>query len=95
MRAEVHLTAYRLRTIPTMHGTVTQVSADRLTDPKTGAGYYLAQVKVDDKELSRFKQVHLAPGMPALVMIPTGERTALDYLLRPLTESLLKSFREK
>jgi hypothetical protein len=33
--------------------------------------------------------------MPALVMIPTGERSALDYLLRPLTDSLRKSFREQ
>ncbi|HSQ04248.1 MAG TPA: HlyD family type I secretion periplasmic adaptor subunit [Burkholderiales bacterium] len=95
MRAEVHLTAYKQRTIPIVHGTLLNVSADRLTDNKTGAGYYLTQVKVDEKELAELKYVKLAPGMPALVMIPTGERTALDYLLRPLTESVLKSFREK
>jgi multidrug efflux pump subunit AcrA (membrane-fusion protein) len=91
----VHLTAYKQRAIPIVHGTLLNVSADRLIDPKTGAGYYLAQVKVDDKELAELKHVRLAPGMPALVMIPTGERTALDYLLRPLTESVLTSFREK
>ena len=95
MSAEVHLTAYKQRTVPIIHGKVLQVSADRLTDTKTGAGYYLAQVKVDDQELAELKDVRLAPGMPALVMIPTGERSALDYLLRPLTDSLNKSFREK
>jgi epimerase transport system membrane fusion protein len=95
MRAEVHLTAYKQRTVPIIHGKVLQVSADRLTDTKTGAGYYLAQVKVDELELAELKDVRLAPGMPALVMIPTGERSALDYLLRPLTDSLNKSFREK
>jgi len=95
MRAEVHLTACKQRTIPIVHGTLLNVSADRLTDAKSGTGYYLAQVKVDEKELAELKYVKLAPGMPALVMIPTGERTALDYLLRPLTESVLKSFREK
>jgi len=95
MRAEVHLTAYKQRTVPIIHGTVIQVSADRLTDTKSGAGYYLAQVKVDEQELAELKNVRLAPGMPAQVMIPTGERSALDYLLRPLTDSLNKSFREK
>lgn len=95
MRAEVHLTAYKQRAIPIIHGTVGQVSADRLIDAKTGTGYYLAQVKVDEKELAELKHVRLSPGMPAMVMIPTGERTALDYLLRPLTESISKSFREK
>jgi len=95
MRAEVHLTAYKQRTVPIIHGKVLQVSADRLTDTKTGAGYYLAQVKVDEQELAELKDVRLAPGMPALVMIPTGERSALDYLLRPLTDSLRKSFREQ
>ena len=95
MSAEVHLTAYKQRTVPIIHGKVLQVSADRLTDTKTGTGYYLAQVKVDEQELAELKDVRLAPGMPALVMIPTGERSALDYLLRPLTDSLNKSFREK
>jgi len=95
MRAEVHLTAYKQRTVPIIHGKVLQVSADRLTDTKTGAGYYLAQIKVDEQELAELKDVRLAPGMPALVMIPTGERSALDYLLRPLTDSLRKSFREQ
>jgi len=95
MRAEVHLTAYKQRTVPIIHGKVLQVSADRLTDTKTGAGYYLAQIKVDEQELAELKDVRLAPGMPALVMIPTGERSALDYLLRPLTDSLRRSFREQ
>lgn len=95
MRAEVRLTGYKQRVIPIVHGTLLNISADRLTDQKSGTGYYLAQVKVDEKELGELKGVKLAPSMPALVMIPTGERTALDYLLRPLTESVLKSFREK
>lgn len=95
MRAEVRLIAYKQRSIPIIHGDVVQVSADRLTDAKTGIGYYLAQVKADEKELAEMKQVRLAPGMPATVMIPTGERTALDYLLRPLYESISRSFREK
>jgi HlyD family type I secretion membrane fusion protein len=39
-RAEVHLTAYKQRIVPIIHGDVVQVSADRLTDPKSGNPYY-------------------------------------------------------
>jgi|KBSMisStaDraftv2_1062788.scaffolds.fasta_scaffold57880_2 membrane fusion protein, type I secretion system len=95
MPAEVRLTAYKQRSVPTVAGKVVQVSADRLTDTRTGEGYYLAQIKVDEHELASMKDIRLAPGMPALVMIPTGERTALDYLLRPVLDSFKKAFREK
>jgi HlyD family type I secretion membrane fusion protein len=95
MKAEVHLTSYRQRDIPIVHGTVLQVSADRLTDPRTGSAHYLAQIRIDRAELAELPDARLTPGMSALVMIPTGSRTALDYLLRPLTESLRKSFRER
>ena len=95
MEVEVHLVAYRQRSSPIVPGRVSYVSADRLVDQRTGSGYYVAQVKVDQKEARRLKEVRLAPGMPALVVIPTGERTALDYLLRPLTDSFTRAFREK
>ena len=70
-------------------------SRGRHADQRTGAGYYVAQVKVDQEEARRLKEVRLAPGMPAMLIIPTGERTALDYLLRPLTDSFTRAFREK
>jgi HlyD family type I secretion membrane fusion protein len=95
MKAEVHLVAYRQRSSPVVPGTVLQVSADRLTDPRTGLGYYLAQVQLEDEAMLRTKDIRLAPGMPALVIIPTSERTALDYLLQPLTDSFNRAFREK
>lgn len=95
MQAEVHLTAYKQRNSPVVRGTVIHVSADRLTDQRTGLGYYLAQVKVDQKEVLRLQDVRMAPGMPALVIVPTGERTALDYLLQPVTDSFNRAFRER
>ena len=47
MRAEVHLTAYKQRIIPIVHGDVIQVSADRLTDKRPATPYYTALVRVD------------------------------------------------
>ncbi len=75
-RAEVHLTAYKQRIIPIVHGDVIQVSADRLTDPKSGNPYYTALVRVGEQELAALPNIQLYPGMPAQVMIPITERTA-------------------
>jgi HlyD family type I secretion membrane fusion protein len=95
MRAEVHLTAYKQRIVPIIHGDVIQVSADRLTDPKTNNPYYVASVRVDQAELAALPNIRLYPGMPATVMIPTVQRTAFDYLVGPLAMSFNHSFRQK
>jgi HlyD family type I secretion membrane fusion protein len=95
MAAEVHLIAYKQSLMPTLHGTVVQISADRLTDPKTGAPYYLATVKPDMNELALLDGVQLFPGMPATVMLPTESRTALQYIIGPLAQSFGRAFKQK
>ncbi len=73
-----------------------EVSADRLTDERTGEPYFKAQVAVDEAQLAGLDgEVALMSGMPAEVMIVTGERTFLDYLLRPLYDTVRKAFRER
>lgn len=94
-RAEVHLTAYKQRIVPIIHGDVIQVSADRLTDPKTNAPYYTAFVRIDRDELAAMPNIRLYPGMPATVMIPTVQRTAFEYIVGPLATSFNQSFRQK
>lgn len=95
MRAEVHLTAYKQRITPVIDGDVKDVSADRLTDERTGAPYYNALIQVDQSELKKLPQIKLYPGMPASVQIPTVHRTALDYIVGPLTASFSDAFRQK
>jgi HlyD family type I secretion membrane fusion protein len=94
-RAEVHLTAYQQRIVPVVRGEVTQISADRITEARTGQAYYVALVRVDESELAALPNVQLYPGMPATVMIPTVERTAFDYLVGPLVMSFNHSFRQR
>jgi HlyD family type I secretion membrane fusion protein len=94
MAARILLTAYRQRSLPQIHGTLRSISADRLIEEKSGASYFLAKVEVDPSELERLDGIRLIPGMPAEVMILTGERSFLDYLLGPLLDSITKSFRE-
>lgn len=95
MRAEVHLTAYKQRIVPIIHGDVTQISADRLTDPKTNNPYYVAFVQIDRDELAAMPNIKLYPGMPATVMIPTIQRTAFEYIVGPLVMSFNHAFRQK
>jgi HlyD family secretion protein len=56
--------------------------------------YYDARIEVDRHELERLKHVHLHPGMPVQVMVVTGERTLLEYLVQPLHDSITRAFRE-
>jgi membrane fusion protein, epimerase transport system len=95
MGAEVHFTSYKQRITPLIRGTVAEVSADRLTDERTQIPYYVAQVEVDPAELAASPEIELYPGMPAVVMITTEERSALDYAIGPLFASFDRSFRER
>jgi len=94
-RVEVHLTAYKQRIVPIIHGDVVEVSADRLTDNRTGNPYYTALVRIDEAELVQLPNIQLYPGMPATVMIPTVERTAFQYIVGPLVMSFNHAFRQR
>lgn len=93
--AQIHLLAYAQRNLPRIEGTVTTVSADALTDEQSGERYFRVKVEVDRDRLEALPaDVTLAPGMPAEVLIMTGERTALQYILQPFLDSIRRSFRE-
>ena len=95
LEAQVLLTAYTQRNLPRIFGTLQSISADRLTDDRTDEPYFLAKVYVDAAQTENIgTDIDLMAGMPADVMILTGERTVLDYLVKPFTDSLRGSFRE-
>jgi HlyD family type I secretion membrane fusion protein len=94
LEAQVRLTALTQRNLAPLEGHVTTVSADRLTDERTGASYFLARVELDDDPAENLDGERLYPGMQAEVMIVTGARTTLDYLSRPLVDSFNRAFRE-
>jgi HlyD family type I secretion membrane fusion protein len=94
MQARVLLTAYRQRTLPLIHGVLRSVSADRLTEERSGEAYFLAKVEVNAADLASLEEVRLLPGMPAEIMLLDDEQTLVDYLLSPILQSLDRSFRE-
>jgi len=96
--AETRFTAFKMRDTPRVDGKVIALSADRLvdeTDPQK-TPYYLARVEITDagiKDLARQK-LDLVAGMPAEVLIKTGERTLFDYLIDPIKNTVARSFTE-
>ncbi len=93
--AQVNFLAFTARNLPQIGGRVRSVSADSLLDEMTGESFYRAFVEVPPEEMEKLgKTLSIYPGMPAEVLIMTGERTMLQYLLDPLTKSLRRSFRE-
>ena len=94
LETEVRLTGVSQRTSVPLVGKVSNVSADALQDPRTNAPYFVADVDVPESEFKKLHGVQMSPGMPAAVMIKTGERTALAYLTQPLTDSIQRAWRE-
>lgn len=94
-QATVRLTAFKLRSTPIIVGTLINLSADRLVDEHSGTPYYLARIEVSKEELATLGDLQLQPGMPVEALIKTGSRTALGYMLSPLTENIGLAFRER
>jgi epimerase transport system membrane fusion protein len=91
--ATIWLSALNRRTQTGIEGRVQTVSADRLTDPRTGLPYYLARVELE-AAAAEHSTVPLQAGMSADVMIKTGARTVWDYLSAPIVRSLSFALRE-
>ena len=83
------------RLLPTIQGVLDVLSPDRISDTRTGIAFYTARVRIPAEELRRLDgKMKLHAGMPVEVLIKRGERTLLEYLVQPLTNSLAKAFRE-
>lgn len=83
--ADVHFDAYlnQIRQ-PVVSGKVVTVSADALVEQRTGIPYYSIRVSVPGSELKKLGDFKVQPGMQSTVMVKTGERSMMSYLMRPL-----------
>ena len=97
MTTQVNFTALQDRNLPILIGKVTKVSADSLEDERTGQSFFRIEVVVPPAELlkaNRGKEAAVQAGLPADVLIPLRKRSALSYLLEPITRSLWLAGRE-
>lgn len=79
---------------PTFMGTLISLSADAMTDESTGAPFYLARIELNADSRDELGDLVLLPGMPAEVFINTGARTFIQYLFKPLSNAVARSFNE-
>ncbi|MBL1264580.1 HlyD family type I secretion periplasmic adaptor subunit [Candidatus Methylomicrobium oryzae] len=94
LHAEVRFSAFKQSQTPKMDGTVIQLSADRFVDDQSGTPYYQARVELTPESRKKLGKLQLVPGMPAEVLINTGERTLFEYLAQPATNAFARAFIE-
>jgi HlyD family secretion protein len=95
MTSEVRFPAFHSRTIPVMLGKIESISHDRLLDESTHQYYYLGLVSLNRGDIPDEYRSRVRAGMPAEIIVSSGERTVLNYLVGPLSSSLRKTFREQ
>ncbi|WP_296428053.1 HlyD family type I secretion periplasmic adaptor subunit [Yoonia sp.] len=95
--ATIRLSALNQRTTPVLAGTVYYVSADTVSNAgdSTAQEVYVARISIASDELLRVPGFSPTPGMPAEVMIQTAERTFVQYLAKPIVDSMSRAFREQ
>jgi HlyD family secretion protein len=92
--ATLRFSAFNAQTTPQLNGKVDNISAERITDEKTGQSYYKIGVAVSDQERKRLGNLKLVPGMPVEVFVQTTERSLLSYITKPLRDQFSRAFRE-
>lgn len=95
MPVDINFVALNQNKTPVIDGQVETFSADRIVDPKSGMPYFLARVKVTEEGMKKIGQQQIRSGMPVTVVIKSGERTMLQYLVKPLTDRLHFAFTEE
>jgi HlyD family type I secretion membrane fusion protein len=94
MPTEVRLPSFKARSTPIAIGEVLSVAADALRDEATHQPYYEVKVSVQVTKFPDKIREKLKPGMMADVLIATGERTVLAYLMQPMTDAIRRGMRE-
>ncbi|EII3283958.1 HlyD family type I secretion periplasmic adaptor subunit [Vibrio alginolyticus] len=90
-QAHVRLTALNARTLAPLDGTVLTISADKLSQ-ENQEDFYLARIAISSEDVTKHR---LTSGMNAEVLILSEPRTPLSYLIKPITESMNRAFREE
>jgi len=94
-RVMLRLSAFNQRTTPELSGRISRIAADATREQQSGQTYFVARADVSPAELARLGSLVLTPGMPVEAFVETGERSALSYFAKPLTDGFHRAFREE
>lgn len=93
-KAQVLFVAFDLKHTPAIFGKIHSISGDVVFDQKNNSSYFRTLIEVDKNELSKLQGETIAPGMPAQVMISTGEQTLWTYLAKPVMDAMRGALNE-
>ena len=94
LKVDLIFSAFNQTMTPHIPGVVTHVSADRIVDEKTGQPYYQLKAKVAPEGMKMVSQLQVRPGMPVDMFVKTGERTMMNYLLKPMIDNAKMALKE-
>lgn len=99
-RSEMRFTSVSGRVAPKVAGRITRVAADSILNEKSGHAYYVVEATVDPRDLKALDAAssgvaEMKPGQPVQVLVPLRQRTMLQYLLEPLTQTVWRSMRQQ
>lgn len=92
---ELIFSAFNRNLTPHVPGIVTQVSADRFVDEDTGEAFYRLKAQVAPEGMKMIADLQIRPGMPVELFVKTGERTMMNYILKPILDHLKMSMTEE
>ncbi|WP_424933025.1 HlyD family type I secretion periplasmic adaptor subunit [Amaricoccus macauensis] len=92
--AILRFSAFDSRSTPEVPGIISEVSADVIEDEQRGLRYYEADIELESDVFELLGDKQVVPGMPVEAYIQTGERSPLNYLLKPMTDYFNRAFRE-
>jgi len=95
LEADVRFSSFAHSPLLVVPGEVVSVSHDLLVNEQTGVPYYLARVIVTEEGMKKLGKRQLQAGMPVEVVVITGERSMLTYLLHPLLKRVASSMKEE
>lgn len=95
--ADIRFTGFKATTTPVVAGKLIYLAADRAIDEHTGIPYFSCQVRLTPEGQENLNRMGLRiqPGIPAEVIVKTGERTLAQYILQPIGDALARTFREQ
>ena len=91
----LRFSAFNQRTTPEIQGAISRISADVSSDQRTGQIFYTARIAIPADKLVRLGNVKVLPGMPAEIFARTYDRSVLSYFTKPLTDQIVRAFRER
>jgi protease secretion system membrane fusion protein len=95
LKVELIFSAFNQNLTPHVPGIVTHVSADRLIDEVSRLPYYQIKAKVAPEGMKMISNLQVRPGMPVELFVKTGERTLLNYLLKPILDHIKMAMTEE